>query len=49
MDAAKFKMENEQCNRVLVVLKFLAESHCQAHITAIKQARTQVRGARLGR
>jgi hypothetical protein len=35
MDAAEIKVENEQANRVLVVLKFLAESHRQAGIAAV--------------
>ena len=42
MNPAEIKVENEQCNRVLVILNFLAETHCQARITAIEQAHTQI-------
>jgi hypothetical protein len=30
MDTAEIKVENEQGNRMLMILKFLAESHRQA-------------------
>lgn len=42
VNPAEIKVENEQCNRVLVILNFLAETHCQARITAIEQAHTQI-------